>query len=179
MESYSQVGQDKWVLSLFPKGYKGFFVDIGCYLPDNINNTLLLEKHGWDGISFDIADYSKQWSIRETMFVCCDALSFDFADFGLPYMVDYLSLDIDAIGANYKVLKNLIDSWYIFKAITIEHNLYLGEQYNQAERMPQRELLLSKGYTLARADVETEGCDFEHCKFEDWWTLYKDKNSNL
>jgi FkbM family methyltransferase len=29
-KSYSQVGQDKWVLSQFPNGYRGFFLDLGC-----------------------------------------------------------------------------------------------------------------------------------------------------
>lgn len=179
MESYSQVGQDLWVLSQFPEGYKGFFVDIGCYLPDNINNTLLLEQHGWEGFAFDIADYSEQWKQRKTKFVCCDALTFDFFDFGLPLMIDYMSLDIDGVGTNYQVLKKFINQWYVFKTITIEHNLYLGEMYDKAERIPQRELLTSKGYTLAHADVETERCDFENCKFEDWWTLFKDKNLRL
>ena len=109
MESYSQVGQDLWVLSLFPEGYRGFFVDIGCYLPDNINNTFLLEQRGWEGISFDIEDYSKEWKVRKTRFICCDVLTFDFVDFGLPFRIDYLSLDIDSTGANFVVLKNLID----------------------------------------------------------------------
>ena len=166
MESYSQIGQDRWVLSLFPEGYKGFFIDVGCSLPKNINNTLLLEEHGWDGVAFDIVNYSKQWKVRKTQFICADVLSFDFRGFGISLLIDYMSLDIDTKGTNYEVLKNLIGEGFEFKVITVEHNLYLGEEYNQAERLPQRELLLSKGYTLIRADIEFED---DGNAFEDWW----------
>jgi len=164
MESYSQIGQDRWVLSLFPEGYKGFFIDIGCHLPQDINNTLLLEEHSWDGVAFDIVDYSKQWSLRKAKFVCADVLNFDFLGFGLPLLIDYLSLDIDIQGTNYEALRNLINLGFEFKVITIEHNLYIGEQFNQAERILQRKLLSAKGYKLAHADVEAEGN-----AFEDWW----------
>ena len=163
MESYSQIGQDKWVLSLFPEGYKGYFMDVGCNDPKNINNTLLLEEHGWDGVAYDITNYSKEWKDRKTRFICTDVLGFDF--FELPLLIDYMSLDIDILGTNYTVLNNLIDLVGIeFKVITFEHNLYLGREYNQAERLPQRKLLKEKGYTLAHADIEYEGN-----AFEDWW----------
>ena len=160
----SQVGQDVWVLSLFPEGYKGFFLDLGCNLPIEINNTYLLEQHGWTGIAVDIADYSKEWKQRKTIFICKDAFEINFSSY-LPPVVDYLSLDIDGCGYNYRALKILLDAGFKFKVITIEHNLYLGENYNQAERLPQRELLLNNRYKLVKADVECE-----NAKFEDWWT---------
>ena len=74
MKSYSQVGQDLFVLSLFPKGYEGIFLDFGCQEPKKINNTLLLEEHGWLGFSFDIVDYSEQWETRQTLFICTSYL---------------------------------------------------------------------------------------------------------
>ena len=162
---YSQVGQDEWVLSLFPEGYKGFFMDIGCNDPKKINNTLLLEEHGWTGVAFDIMDFSYEWRKRKALFIKEDVIRCDFNQFNLPKDIDYLSLDVDNIGTNCFVMKRLIDFGFVFKAITIEHNIYGGEQYDICERIPQRELLLHNGYTLAKPDVSDEVN-----KFEDWWT---------
>ena len=39
MGKYSQAGQDEFVLSQFNEGYVGTFIDIGCRLPYEINNT--------------------------------------------------------------------------------------------------------------------------------------------
>lgn len=50
-DSYSQLGQDKWVLSLFPQ--PGFFVDVGFYDGVALSNTYLLELNGWKGIGID------------------------------------------------------------------------------------------------------------------------------
>lgn len=58
----------------------------------------------------------------------------------------------------------LIDFGFIFKSITIEHNLYLGKDFDEKERLPQRVLLLNAGYMLSCPDV-----GFEGNKFEDWY----------
>ena len=65
MESYSQCGQDIFVYNILNKN-NGTFLDLGCYLPKNINNTYLLELNGWSGISLDILDYSEEWKERKT-----------------------------------------------------------------------------------------------------------------
>jgi FkbM family methyltransferase len=44
---------DKYVESLFPKDYKGYFLDIGAHNGIDINNTYYFEKQGWDGICFE------------------------------------------------------------------------------------------------------------------------------
>jgi len=169
MESYSQIGQDKWVLSIFPEGYKGFFMDVGCHLPEYINNTLLLEEHGWDGVAFDKANYYWAWKKRRTTkFFWTDVLVCNFKELNLPKQIDYISIDIDILGTNYRVLKRLLDLGFEFGTITYEHNLYIGEAFNQAERLPQRKLLTEKGYTLAYGDIEDGGNPFE-----DWWVNKK------
>jgi len=53
MEYRGQLLQDKWVLSWFPPGYKGFFLDVGMCDAIRINNTYLLEQLGWRGIGID------------------------------------------------------------------------------------------------------------------------------
>lgn len=52
MKSYSQLGQDIWVLEKFPIN-NGYFVDVGFNDGVEINNTYLLELNGWVGIGID------------------------------------------------------------------------------------------------------------------------------
>ena len=80
MESYSQCGQDLFVINLLNQN-KGKFLDLGCYLPKNINNTYLLEKIGWEGVSVDIIDYSQEWECRTNPFVNQDCFNIDFNEF--------------------------------------------------------------------------------------------------
>jgi len=60
--SYSQYGQDTWVLDLL--GENGFFLDIGSYDPIEYSNTYLLEKeHNWKGICIEAQeDECKKYS---------------------------------------------------------------------------------------------------------------------
>jgi hypothetical protein len=158
----SQVGQDLWVLSLFPEGYNGTFLDIGCRGPEDLNNTFLLEQKGWTGISIDIIDYSKEWKQRKTEFICADALTFDYRGFASNFLIDYLSLDIEGNGDRFKALQKVINDGFEFKCITIEHDAY--RVHYGLEQVPQRDLLTSLGYRLLFPDV----CD-EEKPFEDWW----------
>jgi FkbM family methyltransferase len=50
---YSQNGEDIILSSLFPKNYRGFYVDVGAHHPYRISNTYLLHKLGWKGINID------------------------------------------------------------------------------------------------------------------------------
>lgn len=51
---YSQFAEDISVARYFPKRYKGFFVDVGCFHPVKYNNTYKLYKKGWRGVNIDI-----------------------------------------------------------------------------------------------------------------------------
>jgi hypothetical protein len=157
----SQVGQDLWVLSLIKKG---IFLDIGCRGPEELNNTFLLEQNGWDGVSIDIVDYSKEWKERKTTFICADALTFDYRMnlTKFPFLIDYLSLDIEGDGDRFKALLKVISDGYEFKVITIEHDSYRVNE--ELEKIPQRALLKSLGYVLAFPDVKDDGNEYE-----DWW----------
>jgi len=162
MGSYSQIGQDKFVLSHFPQDHKGTFMDVGCSLPQKLNNTLLLEKHGWDGWSFDILDYKKQWRSRKSKFIQANVLTVDYVMLDLPEYIDYLSLDIEGDGMRFKALQKVMALPIEFAVITIEHDAYRG--YTKSEKEPQRKLLKEKGYKLVCADVQHNGCIFE-----DWY----------
>ena len=57
--SYSQLGQDMWVLE--HSDGPGYYVEFGAHHPENGSNTKLLEEHGWLGLSVDpfpVGDWS-------------------------------------------------------------------------------------------------------------------------
>lgn len=166
MGKYSQAGQDEFVLSQFDEGYIGTFIDIGCRLPYEINNTLMLEEKGWYGVSMDILDFSKEWETRKTPFFIADALNYEYdklvEDYNLIKIIDYLSLDIEGVGLRYQALKKIIEYGYEFKVITIEHDIYRGLELS--EREPQRKLLNQLNYVLVCSNVSLSGNPFE-----DWW----------
>ena len=152
----AQARQDEFVLSLIDTGT---FIDIGCYHPEKLNNTYLLEQHGWTGIALDVVDFSEMWQSRSTPFICADALTYDYSD--LPGVVDYLSLDVEGNGDRFKALQQVIYNRE-FKIITIEHDIYKGYELSEAE--PQRKLLSSLGYRLLCKNVMVD-----IRPFEDWW----------
>ena len=170
MESYSQCGQDLFVINLLNTN-NGKFLDLGCYLPKKINNTYLLELNEWNGVSVDIIDYTNDWECRNTPFINQDCFNIDFNNFLPKYfndkVIDYLSLDMEKVGERYKLLQKILDTEYTFKIITIEHDSYLGNEYIVNEKLPQREILEKHGYTLLCADVSQQ--KHPHLPYEDWW----------
>ena len=50
----AQFNEDKFILSLFEKNFKGKFLDVGCYHPTRHNNTFQMYKNGWSGINIDL-----------------------------------------------------------------------------------------------------------------------------
>jgi hypothetical protein len=173
MESYSQCGQDLLVANLIKN--KGHFLDLGCYLPKKINNTYLLELNGWEGVSVDIIDYSQQWLERSTPFVNEDCFNLNFNDFLPKYFnnktIDYLSLDMEKIGERYKLLEKILNTDYDFKIVTIEHDSYMGYDFEINEKMPQREILTKHGYILLCSDVSQK--NHPSLYYEDWWVNKK------
>jgi hypothetical protein len=51
---YSQFAEDVSIVRFFPKNYRGFFVDVGCFHPVKYNNTYRLYKKGWRGVNIDL-----------------------------------------------------------------------------------------------------------------------------
>lgn len=174
LESYSQSGQDLFVYNLANKE-NGTFLDLGCHLPKNINNTYLLERFGWTGLSLDIKDYSQEWKSRKNKFLQCDCFKQDYNELLSEYyqnqVIDYLTIDMERLGDRFKLLKMILETNYEFKIITIEHDSHLGDSYVKEEKIPQREYLKEKGYVLVCGDVSHK--DFPNLFYEDWWVNAK------
>jgi hypothetical protein len=164
----SQSGQDYfawWMTGFVPDG---FFIDIGCNHPIDLNNSYLLENVGWNGISIDHQDRWNYCSARKTPLIIADATTVDlrqiFSENNVPKVIDFLSLDIDAYCL--EALKNFPLSDYECKVIAIEHDLYLR---GDTLRASEREILQSHGYTLVCADIHVDFFPKDDKPYEDWW----------
>jgi hypothetical protein len=163
-QSYSQAGQDLYALQFNKNKLNGYFIDIGCQDPIFINNTYLLEQHGWNGLSFDIENYHVSYQEqRKTKFIQCDALQFNFKtcfeENNVPLNIDYLSLDIDT--GTYDCLIKLPFDSYTFNCITIEHDeYYCGSEI----KFKIKNYLENNGYLLHKSGIEYGGNSFE-----DWY----------
>jgi hypothetical protein len=50
MKSYSQYGEDSFILSLFPHGYIGAVLEVGAYEPLALSNSRLFIEAGWSAM---------------------------------------------------------------------------------------------------------------------------------
>ena len=57
-KSYSMDGEDLEIVKYFENLDNGFYVDVGCYHPIEMNNTYLLYKKNWTGINIDVSKFS-------------------------------------------------------------------------------------------------------------------------
>ena len=178
MKSYSQIGQDTWVINTLKNKKNGTYVDIGGGHPTIINNTYMLEKEfNWSGISVDCGpphthacehlscmEYELLWGKERNnnnKLICGDALKFDyinlFKEHNLPKIIDYLSVDLAPPMVTWEALQKIPFLEYTFNVITFETDFY-RETLTQA---PSRELLQSFGYNMIPASTKPDQ--------EDWY----------
>lgn len=153
MNFYSQIDQDKWVCETLKYKTNGYWVDIGCGEPTYINNTYAFETQlGWKGISIDLdpgaIDRWKKSGRNVDLLIHHDALTLDyeklFESNSFPNVIDYLSLDLEPPTVTLEALYKLPFDKYKFRCITFETDDYR----NFGTKLPSREFLISKGYTL-------------------------------
>ena len=53
-KTYSEWGEDLFILKYFKNLHKGFYIDIGAYHPFFLSNTHSLFRKNWEGINIDI-----------------------------------------------------------------------------------------------------------------------------
>jgi hypothetical protein len=167
-ESYSQAGQDLFVLCVLDGKKNGKFLDIGASWPKFYNNTFLLESdYNWSGLLIEIDnEYCSQYSFdRRSEFICGDATSLDYVNiFSNLKEVDYLSLDIDGL-PTLDVLKRLDLGTNQISVVTFEHDIYKSDSYIRDE---SRKIFESFGYVRLCSDVCNGGNSFE-----DWYITQK------
>jgi hypothetical protein len=170
MESFSQSGQDKFVLSILQNKMCGKYLEIGAFDPISISNTYLLERdYSWEGFSLDIvSDYVDNFnSVRKNKCVLADGTSFDYDQYikqiwGDIDRIDYLQVDCEPAENTYKCLTAVPFDKYRFSVITFETDYYAC---GKKVRDSSREYLIDRGYVLVACDVNNIGDD----PFEDWY----------
>jgi hypothetical protein len=121
--SYSQLGQDLWVLEKYPIN-NGYFVDVGFNDGIIINNTYLLELNGWTGIGVDpmpinYIDRKNTKIFSETIY-SKSGVELEFAIHGS------LSGLVNTINHHKKVLTDINTKFIKVKTKTLEQILKLS-----------------------------------------------------
>ena len=164
IESYSQFGQDNYIIDSTGAKRNGFFLDIGANDAIKISNTYTLEKNlGWKGVlvECDSRHYEKILKLRTNSRLCpfgittiknkkdrSEFLTFDeIAErYQIPEHIDYMSLDIDgSLDSEFDVLSDIDFSKHRFDIIDVEHDAYNGE-VNCIKREKYHEVLSRAGY---------------------------------
>ena len=155
-----QSKQDKFA-TLVNSGRPGFFIDIGCSVPEFQSNIIPLWENGWRGICVDGQDFSSNWAnYKEIKFINHDATNVDWKSIiETPFVVNYASVDVD--NATFDALKNLLNSGIQMVCATVEHDAY---RFGDTLRSKERQIMKEFGYTLVRENVKSRGCEYE-----DWY----------
>jgi hypothetical protein len=175
LRSYSDAGQDLFVILLHKSKKSGTYIEIGAQDPIKNSNTFLLESEfNWRGISFESRrDFSIFCNFRrKNRCIQADATTFDycseFQKANMPTRIDYLQVDIEPSESTLAALKTLPHDSYRFSTITFEHDIYQSGTHSMLE---SRRFLRERGYFLFAENVKIRGLPFE-----DWWidpTVFK------
>lgn len=195
MNSYSQAGQDEWVMQMLGHPQTGFFVEVGAYDGIQTSNTYALEQAGWKGVCIeanpDVFELLRQnrastnihaaatdgtgsvWFAGDRIVgegegtkVRGGALDDLLWEVRAPRTIDYLSIDIE--GGELDVLSNFdFDEFYI-RLMTVEHNLYCE---GPGPKDALFELLSGAGFIRVREDVKClDPNPLYHLQpYEDWY----------
>ncbi len=169
LKSYSQAGQDKFVITMLRNKFQGKYIEIGAFEPIGLNNTYILEtKYDWSGFSLDIEErYVKNFNLtRRNKCLLADGTDFKYHEqikkiWGDIDRIDYLQVDCDPAETTYKCLCALPLDKVRFSVITFETDYYISG--NKIRKL-SREKLKKYGYKLVASDV----CYLNN-PFEDWY----------
>lgn len=160
--NYSQTYQDMFVVTALNGKQNGTYLEIGSADPIMFNNTYLLEKLGWTGISIEIdfEEVAKFRLNRKNPCICGDATKIDYNSL-ISGTIDYLQVDCEPSETSFNILKKVIETGVTFNTITFEHDAHINRNVIE----PSREYLRSKGYVLVVPNVAFD----ETSIYEDWW----------
>jgi FkbM family methyltransferase len=113
--SYSQLGQDLYILNQYNFKQNGFFVEVGSSDGITISNTYLLEKeYGWKGICVEPLPYYYETCIKNRPnSVCCKDAVYSENDLILEFNIagcDLLSTDGDLLSGITSHIDKYVDT---------------------------------------------------------------------
>lgn len=148
--SYSQFGEDRYLLGRFADKTDGFFVDVGAYHPFSLSNTCLLYERGWRGINLEPAPDGfaefRRWRPR---------------DINLPLAVSPVPGCVEFVVAG--AFAGIADSSHLWGD--------MGARRIRVRTEPLSSILdehLPSGQEIDLLDVDCEGHDLEVLKSNDW-----------
>jgi hypothetical protein len=186
MNSYSQSGQDLFVLAATNNKHHGYFLEIGSNHPSYNNNSFLLEtQYKWKGlmVEYDKSFETSYKTLRSnSIYVINDARVVNYREIldsnNFPTNMDYLQIDLDVDNKStldtLRLLEQRVFDKYKFATITFEHDIYSGNFFDTREI--SRKIFEKRGYVLAFPDV-TVYWNGKHQPFEDWY-IHPDLVSN-
>lgn len=158
-KSFAQDGEDVVLDSYLegPKGYRGFFVDVGAHHPVRFSNTWMFYKKGWKGINIDPTPGSMRrfhWLRRRDLNleigVGAEASQLTFYCFNDPALNTFdpkLARERNT-GKPYRIIKEVQVAVEPLSAILNKH--------------------LSAGQQIDFFTIDVEGLDLEVLKSNDW-----------
>ena len=160
MQSYSQLGQDLFVLEVLKEKKNGTFLDVGCADYKNISNTYLLEKeYGWKGIGIDLVECNRQgWldNRGQSKFLLENALKLNYEEAlksaGLGLEIDYLSIDLEPPAVTLNALYRVFEFDVKFQVITFEHDSHRDANIQSEART----FLDYQGYKLVKTVMQDD-----------------------
>jgi len=185
--SFSQAGQDLFVVAMLQGKINGTFLELGAGQPKYSNNTYILEnKLNFTGVSIDIQyedvcggnqhlDITERsWPLcrPNTRYFKCDALKFDYSQ--LPNYFDYLQVDIDPTINNLMALEKVLKT-QTFAVITFEHDVWnTNDKHSKLVKEKSQSMLKDLGYELVVNNVTIEpgrgsGLNGQPIFFEEWY----------
>jgi hypothetical protein len=174
MKTFSQAGQDLFVIAMTGSKLYGTFLEIGSNDAILINNTYLLESaFGWKGVMVDIdnAHLERYKEYRpNSVWLIDDATKIDYmsalSQIDKSGVIDYLQIDLEVSNESTINTLDLLDKTvmdtYKFATVTFEHDIYAGDHFYTRGR--SREIFERRGYIRVFSDVMNEN----HA-YEDWY----------
>jgi hypothetical protein len=118
---FTHLGTTNKIFAEFGFGYSE---EITKEVYDNmLLNTANLRYAGWQGVYFDAILESKEFNVRKATLTSENIVS-HFLDAGIPYDVDYVSIDVDSI--DIWLLKSILESCYWPRVISVEYNVHFA-----------------------------------------------------
>jgi len=173
--SYSQAGQESFVLAMTLNKKNGVYVEIGAYHATIDSNTYILEtEFNWSGISLEHnARRCNEFNAkRRNICIIADATKFNylkkFEDINFPRAFDYLQLDIEPAVNTFRALLKFPLRKYKPLIITFEHDKY-ANQFNWLIQFLAFLYLSIHRYKRVKKNVTPLAKGQEKNSFEDWY----------
>jgi len=188
--SQSQIGQDRFVLTLFGTraeyrdketvhewdhevkevkvplcDSRRCYLDVGCHAPVELSNTYVLEKLGWYGLGLDIETKYKHEhdKVRRNPMKLADVTTIDWCQTLESYKLPAVIdyLSMDVDEATLQTMMRFPFDKYKFRVLSVEHDRY---RFGDEIASKIRNILLAHGYEILVKDICLLGNPFE-----DWW----------